>query len=149
MFVGSDTYSVDAKGRISIPTTYKKLLSTECKETFMLVRGLVSNIDVYPIDLWNSVVRPRIEQLDDYDVEQAAFKRMFLELAGVCELDGQSRLLVPRKLLDFAKIDKEVFILGQTAKIELWNPAIYKAQQGELSKSFAELAKQYLKPIPK
>lgn len=149
MFVGSDTYSVDAKGRINIPAIFKKLLNPECNDTFMLVRGLVANIDVYPIDLWNSEVKPRIDQLDDYDVEQAAFKRMFLELAGECTLDNQSRLLVPRRLLDFAHIEKEVFILGQGTKIEFWNPETYKSQQGEVTKSFADMAKQFLKPVPR
>jgi MraZ protein len=149
MFVGSDKYSVDAKGRINIPSSYKKLLSEECKDTFILVRGLVANIDVYPIDLWNSEVRPRIDQLDDYDVEQATLKRMFLELASECTLDSQSRLLVPRRLLEFAKIEKEVFIIGQDKKIEFWNPDTYAAQIGAVTKSFAELAKLYLKPISK
>lgn len=149
MFAGSDTYSVDAKGRINIPAPFKKLLNPECNDTFMLVRGLVANIDVYPIDLWNSNVKPRIDQLDDYDIEQAAFKRMFLELAAECVLDNQSRLLVPRRLLDFAHIEKEVFILGQSAKIEFWNPQTYKSQQSEVTKTFAQLAKEFLPPLPK
>jgi MraZ protein len=149
MFVGSDKYSVDAKGRISIPSSFKKLLSPECEDTFMMVRGLVVNIDIYPKDLWNSEVKPRIDQLDDYDDEHAAFKRMFLELAAECTLDTQSRLLVPKRLLDFAGIEKEVFILGQGAKIEFWNPETYKTQQGGVTKSFAEMAKQFLKPVPK
>jgi len=149
MFVGSYTYSVDVKGRISIPAKYKKVLSPECNDTFMMVRGLTTCIDVYPMDLWNNEVKPRIDQLDDYDVEQAAFKRMLLELADDYTLDSQSRLLVPKKLLEFAGIEKDVLVLGQNKKIEFWNPEIYKSQQNEVTKSFADLAKQVMKPIPK
>ena len=149
MFVGSYTYSVDAKGRVSIPAKYKKVLNQESNDTFMMVRGLTTCIDVYPMDLWNTEVKPRIDQLDDYDVEQAAFKRMLLELADDYTLDSQSRLLVPKKLLEFAGIEKDVLILGQNKKIEFWNPEIYKSQQNEVTKSFADLAKQVMKPIPK
>ena len=149
MFLGSYTYSVDVKGRISIPAKYKKCLNEEANETFIMTRGTVQCIDLYPHDYWLKVIKPRIDQLDDFDEEESAFKRLLLELADDYTLDQQSRLLVPKNLLEFAGIEKDVFVLGQNNKIELWNPKIYDAHKNEISKPFAELAKQVMRPRSK
>jgi len=147
MFIGSNKYSVDSKGRISFPAKYKKYLNQEANETFIMIRGNAQCIDVYPHDYWLKFIMPRIVRLDDFDPEESAFKRSLLELADDNMLDQQSRLLVPKNLLEFAEIEKEVFLLGQINKIELWNPEIYIAQKNDFPKPFAELAKQVMKPI--
>ena len=121
----------------------------EANETIIMTRGTVQCIDLYPNDYWVKVIKPRIDQLDDFDDEESAFKRLLLELADDYTLDQQSRLLVPKNLLEFAGIEKDVFVLGQNNKIELWNPIIYYAQKNEISKPFAELAKQVMRPRPK
>jgi len=149
MFIGSYTYSVDVKGRISIPAKYKKCLNQEANETFIMTRGTIKCIDLYPNDYWLKIIKPRIDLLDDFDYEESAFKRSLLELADDCTLDQQSRLLIPKKLLEFAGIEKDVFVLGQNNKIELWNPVIYEAHKNEIPKPFAELAKQVMRQRPK
>ncbi|MEK6552515.1 MAG: division/cell wall cluster transcriptional repressor MraZ, partial [Bacteroidota bacterium] len=65
------------------------------------------------------------------------------------KLDSQSRLLVPKNLLEFAGIEREVFILGQNKKIEIWNPDLYENQKKENTKPFAEIAKQIMQKKPK
>jgi MraZ protein len=144
MFLGSYKYSVDVKGRISIPSIYKKYVNESANETFVMTRGIVQCIDIYPQDFWKEEVLPRINQLDDFDSDEAAFKRMLLELAAEYKLDSQSRLLVPKNLLDFANIGKEVFVLGQNKKIEFWNPEVYELHKKEQTKPFAEIAKQIM-----
>jgi MraZ protein len=144
MFIGSFKYSVDAKGRLSIPANFKKYVTEAANETFVMTRGIVQCIDVYPQDFWREDVLTRINQLDDFNDEEASFKRMLLELAAENKLDSQSRLLVPKNLLEFAGIEKEVFILGQNKKIEIWNPDIYENQKKENTKPFAEIAKQIM-----
>lgn len=144
MFIGSFKYSVDAKGRISIPSIFKKYVNESANETFVMTRGIVQCIDIYPQDFWREEVLTRVNQLDDFDPEEAAFKRMLFELAAEYKLDSQTRLLVPKNLLEFAGIEREVFILGQNKKIEIWNPEIYEAHKKENSKPFAEIAKQVM-----
>ena len=144
MFIGSFKYSVDAKGRLSIPANFKKYVNEAANETFVMTRGIVQCIDVYPQDFWKDEVLSRINQLDDFNDEEASFKRMLLELAAENKLDSQSRLLVPKNLLEFAGIEKEVFILGQNKKIEIWNPDVYENQKKENTKPFAEIAKQIM-----
>jgi MraZ protein len=144
MFIGSFKYSVDAKGRISIPAKFKKVMKPEAKDTFVMTRSTVQCIDVYPYNYWEEKIKPRIDALDDFDIDEAAFKRFLFELATDQELDKQSRLFLPKSLLEFAGIDKEVLILGQNNKIEFWNPEIFETQKREFPKPFAELAKQVM-----
>ena len=144
MFIGSFKYSVDAKGRISIPAKFKKVLKPEAKDTFVMTRSTVQCIDVYPYNYWEEKIKPRIDALDDFNIDEAAFKRFLFELASDQELDKQSRLFLPKSLLEFAGIDKEVLILGQNNKIEFWNREIFETQKREFPKPFAELAKQVM-----
>lgn len=144
MFLGSFKYSVDAKGRISIPSRFRKYVTQDANDTFIITRGIVQCIDIYPQDFWKEDVLVRINQLDDFDPDESAFKRMLLELAAEDKLDSQSRLLVPKNLLEFAGIEKEVLILGQNKKIEIWNPDKYESHKKENSKPFAEIAKQVM-----
>lgn len=144
MFLGSFNYSIDAKGRLSIPARFKKYLNQEANETFVITRGLATCIDIYPLDYWKSEVLSRVDQLDDFNPEEASFKRLLLEYASEDKLDSQSRLLVPKNLVEFAKIEKEVFLLGQNKKIEVWNPSLYESGKKENSKSYVELAQQVM-----
>ncbi len=144
MFIGSFKYSVDTKGRISIPSIFKKYVNEAANETFVMTRGIVRCIDVYPQDFWKEEVLARVNQLDDFNEEEAAFKRMLFELAAEYKLDSQSRLFVPKNLLEFAGIEREVFILGQNKKIEIWNPEVYDSHKKENVKPFAEIAKSIM-----
>jgi MraZ protein len=149
MFIGSFKYSVDAKGRISIPSKFRKYVTQEANDTFIITRGIVQCIDIYPHDFWKEDVLVRLNQIDDFDSDESAFKRMLLELASEEKPDSQSRLLVPKNLLEFASIEKDVLVLGQFRKIEIWNPAVYEAHKKENSKPFAEIAKQVMQKKPR
>jgi MraZ protein len=101
------------------------------------------------LSYWEEKIKPRIDALDDFNDDEAAFKRFLFELATDQELDKQLRLFVPKNLLEFAGIEKDVLILGQNNKIEFWNPEIFELQKKEYPKPFAELAKQVMNNIKK
>lgn len=73
------------------------------------------------------------------------FIRMFLQEAAEDKLDTQARLLVPKSLIDYAGIQKDVFILGAVKKIEIWNPDIYEVYIKENLAQYAEIAKEVMK----
>jgi MraZ protein len=72
------------------------------------------------------------------------FLRMFLQQAAEDKLDTQSRLLIPKNLIEYAEISKEVLILGNIKKIELWNPKNYEDYLKTSELSFEEIAQQVL-----
>ncbi len=144
MFVGKHIYAVDAKGRVALPVKIKKYINPEAENTIFMTRGLVECIEVYPQDYWRTEIMSRIDQLDDFVPEEASFKRLFLENVSEDNLDGQSRILIPKNLLEYAGIEKEVLILGQDKKIELWNPEKYEKYKEEFNSSYIDSAKQVM-----
>lgn len=144
MFIGSFKYSVDSKGRVSIPAKLRKYLNPEANDTFILTRGTAKCIDIYPMDQWKELAANKLNQLNTFNPKEAMFVRMFLQEAAEDTLDSQSRLLIPKNLLDYAKIEKEAFILGAVKKIEIWNPAVYDDYLKDNMESYEEIAKDVM-----
>lgn len=124
-FKGSFTYTVDSKGRINIPAKMRKNLSPEANNSFVITRGFEPCIFVYPYDEWMKR-EAEISKLHQTDPKHRFFTRMLLQYATDAELDGQSRIILPKELMQYAKIENDVFILGAFDRIEVWNPDEYK-----------------------
>jgi len=148
MFIGSFKYSIDSKGRVSIPAKLRKSLNPEAKETFIMTRGTAKCIDLYPLDVWNELAYNQLNKLNTFQTKHSMFIRMFLNQAAEDKLDTQSRILIPRSLIEYAEIDKEVFILGVLKKIEIWNPEIYEQYIKENEALYEEIANEVMN-IPK
>ena len=144
MFLGSFYYSIDNKGRVSIPAKLRKYVNPAANDSFVLTRGTSQCIDVYPLDQWKEKIESKISKLNTFDPKQAMFLRMFLQEASEDTLDSQSRLLVPKNLVQYAAIEKEVLIMGVGKKIEIWNPDKYNQIIGENEDSFEEIAKEVM-----
>ena len=145
MFLGSYNYTVDAKGRVAIPAKLRKYVTPEANNTFIVTRGAGKYIDVYPMDYWKELTEEKLDALNSFNPKDMLFLRMFLEHAIEETLDGQSRLLLPKSLIQHAEIDKDVLILGAVKKIEIWNPAVYEAYIENSSTSYEEIAAEVMK----
>ncbi len=139
MFRGQYTYSVDSKGRLSIPAKLRRQLSPEANDTFVMTQGTVPCIDVYPMDQWQ-LFEQRLIGLNPFNPQEAKFIRLILQHAVEDTLDSQSRILIPPKLLEYANIEKEVLVLGALKKIELWNPDTYNVYLKQSSETYEEIA---------
>ncbi|MDR3609856.1 MAG: division/cell wall cluster transcriptional repressor MraZ [Ignavibacteriaceae bacterium] len=139
MFKGQYSYSVDAKGRISIPAKLRKHVSSECNDTFIMTQGTGKYIDIYPLDQWN-LLEAKLLNLNLFNPEHARFSRMLLQNAFDDTLDSQSRILIPQNLLSHAGITKEVLILGVSTKIELWDPSVYQNYLNSSEETFEQIA---------
>lgn len=139
MFRGQFTYSIDAKGRISIPAKLRKHVSAEANDTFVMTQGTSFCIDIYPLDQWIQF-EEKLHQLNPFNPDDAKFIRMVLQHAAEDQLDSQSRILIPSKLIDHAKIEKEVLILGALRKIEVWNPKVYEEYIQQSEETYEQIA---------
>ncbi len=144
MFKSSFKYSIDAKGRVSIPAKIRKFVNPEANDTFIMTRGTVKCIDVTPLDLWKEV-EEKLNKLNPYDPKNSFFLRMFLSEAYEDKLDSQGRLLIPRNLIEHAEIDREAFIIGINKKIEIWNPQNYEAYIKNIEFSYEEIAQNAMR----
>jgi MraZ protein len=143
-FKGSHEYSVDSKGRINIPARLRKYVSPEANDTFIVTRGYEKCLFVYPLDEWNKLEQS-IRDLSPTNPQHRFFMRTLLELATESQLDGQSRITIPRELLQFAGIENDVLILGVLERIELWNPRIYQDYLKAQADTYEHVAQNVLR----
>ncbi|HET6272470.1 MAG TPA: division/cell wall cluster transcriptional repressor MraZ [Bacteroidota bacterium] len=140
-FKGSYNYSVDSKGRINIPAKLRKYVSAEANDTFVITRGFEKCLSVYPLDEWNSLERS-IRQLSPSNPQHRYFTRTLLQYATESQLDGQSRIAVPKELLQFGGIQDQVLILGVLERIELWNPRDHDEYLKTQAESYENVAQK-------
>jgi len=126
-FKGQAHYTVDAKGRVAIPTKMRYVLQPEAQNTFTLTRGFEQCIFLYPLNIWQ-VMEDEIGKLSNYNRDARAFKRRIMMWAEEVTLDAQGRLKIPRTLIKHAEITtgKQALILGAHDHIEIWNPDVFQ-----------------------
>jgi MraZ protein len=132
-------YSVDDKGRVSLPAKLRKYVSPEAGDTFVVTRGFEKCLFVYPIDEWNKL-ESNLRNLSSYDPQHRRFIRAILELAQESQIDSQARISIPPELREYASIQNEVRIIGTLDKIELWNPKIYEEYKNSQPESYESIA---------
>jgi MraZ protein len=139
MFRGQFFYSIDDKGRLAIPAKLRKQISPEAKDTFVMIKGFSRCIDLYPMDEWQKI-EEKLLQLNLFNEQHTKFLRMLSSYASDDKMDSQARILIPRKLLDYAEIEKEVIILGALKKIEVWNPKNFEEYLNSSPETYEEIA---------
>lgn len=138
-FKGQETYSIDTKGRVNIPVKMRKSLSPDANDTFAITRGLDKCITAYPIDEWKKY-EEKFANLNQYDEKNRYFLRMLLMWSEEVALDGQQRISLPRKLLDFAGIEGKVMIVGMGDHIEFWNPEEFESYLNKYNEPYEKVA---------
>ena len=120
-FIGDYTVRLDSKGRLSFPAAFKKQIREAVQEGFVLKRDVFEHcLIMYPMEEWekqNKIIRTRT---NPYNKEHARFLRMFFSGTAEVSLDANNRMLIPKRLLDYAKVKGEVVMAGQSGKIEIW-----------------------------
>ncbi len=140
MFLGSFKYSIDSKGRVSLPAKLRKAVNPDANDTFVMTRGLEKCIEVHPKDMWAENIEARLNMLNSFNKNHTAFLRRYLEKAAEDTLDSQARLSIPQNLIEYAGIKKEVMIIGMNKNIEFWDPEEYEKYLESQELSFEELA---------
>lgn len=144
-FIGEYTCKVDVKGRIMFPSALKKQMTQGSEERFVVKRDVFEKcLIIYPIAEWerqNKIIRSKT---NPYHQEHNRFLRMFYQGTAEIILDGSNRMLIPKRLLDYADIDNEVVLAGQYGKIEIWAKERYR-KVSETTDDFAILAEKIMK----
>jgi len=143
-FIGDYTCKMDSKGRITLPSAFKKQMKESIHDGFVLKRDVFDEcLILYPMKEWerqNDLIRSKT---NPYNKEHSRFLRMFFSGTAEVQPDSNSRILIPKKLMDYAGIDGEVVMAGQYGKIEIWSANTY----GSISKAdeeFANMAEKIL-----
>ena len=116
MFIGEYQHSIDAKGRIIIPSKFREELGHE----FILTKGLDDCLFIYSKEEWKKF-ESKLADLPIASKEARSFVRYFFSGAVECEIDKQGRLTIPPHLREHAKIDKELVTIGVMSRVEVWS----------------------------
>ncbi|WP_105614972.1 division/cell wall cluster transcriptional repressor MraZ [Vallitalea okinawensis] len=116
MFIGEYKHTVDTKGRLIIPSKFREQLG----ENFIITKGLDECLFVYPIDEWKAF-ESKLKTLPLSNKNARKFVRFFLAGARECEIDKQGRTLLAANLREYATIEKEVFLIGVSNRVEIWS----------------------------
>ena len=135
---------LDAKGRLILPSRIKSQVPTEGSSEFVIRKGFELCLILNPMVEFRKVFE-KISTLNEFNTEHRKLQRNFLSGVMVVELDGNGRLLIPKSLLTYAEIDKEVILIGTGNKVELWNPTAYNNQKISDAVELSQLAEKYLK----
>ncbi len=142
-FKGSYTYSVDSKGRVNLPAKLRKYISPEANDTFVVTRGFERCLFLYPLDEWNTL-EESIRDLSPANSQHRFITRTLLQYATETQLDGQSRVTIPKELMQFAGIEDQVLIVGVLERIEIWDPKEYEAYMKSQTDTYENVAQTVL-----
>lgn len=143
-FLGEYESTIDAKGRFLLPSGFKKQLPEGEKMIFVLNRGFEKCLTLYPMQSWEPLFR-EISQLNDFDPKVREFRRYFLNGANQVEPDTAGRILLPKNLIDYAGLGKDIVLNAAVNKIEIWDKTKYQQFFDSMSpEDFSSLANQVM-----
>lgn len=142
MFRGRFENTIDIKGRISVPSKFREVLSANYDD-----RLIITNFDGclwgYPYKEWQ-VIEEKVSALPQFKAEVRAFQRAFVSAAIECPIDKQGRTLIPPSLREYAGIEREVVFVGMVKRIEIWAKnrwlKEFEKSQEKIAESIEELA---------
>ena len=127
MFQGASSLSLDAKGRLSVPTRHRDVLSATAAGQLTITKHPHGCLMVFPRPEWEKF-RERIAQLP---MSAQWWKRIFLGNAMDVDMDGTGRVLVSPELRQAAGLTRDVMLLGMGQHFELWDKTTYEATEAE------------------
>ncbi len=131
MFRGATQLSMDAKGRLAVPAKYRDALTAGGAGEVVLTAHPHRCLILYPKEAWTPI-EAKLTSLSSFNPQISAIQRMIVGQADVLSLDGAGRLLVSAVLRKFAKLDKEVMLVGQGSHFELWDVMAWDQQLEKL-----------------
>ncbi len=127
MFQGATALNLDAKGRLAIPARHRDALAVDNGQIVLTAHPHGCCL-VYPVPAWIPI-RDQVLAAPGLDPQSAMFKRLLVGFAQDETLDAAGRVLVAPSLRKFAKLDKQVWLIGQGTHFELWSDEGWEKQQ--------------------
>lgn len=134
MLYGEYEHTLDAKGRLTMPSRFRD----ELGEKFMLTRGTNGCLFIFPAAEWASFSE-KLRLIPTTDQVAQQFLRLLFAGACECETDKQGRILLPLKLRQHAGIEKDAVIIGAFNRAEIWSREGWEAYSREASESFDDV----------
>ncbi|HSN38642.1 MAG TPA: division/cell wall cluster transcriptional repressor MraZ [Burkholderiales bacterium] len=120
MFRGVAQLNLDNKGRLAVPARYRDALVERCGGHLVITADADRCLLVYPLPDWE-LIQQKLEGLSNLDPRVRELQRRLIGFAVDVDMDGAGRVLISPALRQFAQLEKNVVLVGQGRKFELWN----------------------------
>jgi MraZ protein len=120
VFRGATKVTLDAKGRLAIPTRYRERIQARCEGQLVTTVDRDYCLLIYPFPEWEEIER-KLMRLPTLDQKARRLQRLMVGHATEVEMDGHGRILLSRELREFAGLDRQAVLIGQGNRFELWD----------------------------
>ncbi len=142
--IGTYECKVDAKGRLMVPSALKKQLAPMMQDGFVIKRAVFQHcLELYPMEEWNKLMK-KMNGLNRFKKKNNDFIRRFTAGVKTVEVDTNGRLLIPKDLVGFAGIEKEIVLSSAINIVEIWDKDKYEQALDASSDDFADLAEEVM-----
>lgn len=130
MFRGATKVTLDAKGRLAIPTRYRERIAARSDGQMVATVDRDHCLLLYPLPDWEELER-KLVRLPSLNKQARRLQRLMVGYATELELDGSGRVLLSRELRDFGGLERTAILIGQGNKFELWDEASWNEKRDE------------------
>ena len=130
MFRGANKLTLDAKGRLAMPTRYRERLQERCGGKLVVTVDKDQCLLIYPFPDWEDLER-KLMKLPSLNPQARRLQRLMVGHATELDLDGSGRILMPPSLREYALMSRDVMLIGQGLRFELWDEARWNERRTE------------------
>lgn len=142
--IGTYECKADDKGRLMLPSALKKQLSPVMQNGFVLKRAVFQPcLELYPMEEWEKLMQ-KVNKLNRFKKKNNDFIRRFTAGVKFVEVDASGRLLVPKDLIAFSEISKDVVVASSIDILEIWDKDKYEQAINDATLDFADLAEEVM-----
>ena len=142
--IGTYECKIDVKGRVLIPSSLKKQMSSVLSKGFVLKRAVFQNcLELYPINEWEELIK-RVNSLNRFKKKNNDVIRRFTAGVKFIEVDNNNRILIPKDLIEFSNIKRDIVFSSSVNIIEIWDKDKYENAIVDSREDFAKLAEEVM-----
>ena len=130
MFRGVSKVTLDAKGRLAIPSRYRERLESRSEGHLIVTVDRDYCLLIYPLPDWEDIEQ-KLTRLPSLNKDARQLQRLMLGYSAELEMDSHGRILLPRELREFASLVRRATLIGQGKKFELWDEDNWSARRDE------------------
>ncbi len=135
---------LDAKGRVALPSAFKKQLGSATQEPFIIKRSIFQEcLEIHSSEQWNEI-SVKLNRLNRFVKKNNDFIRMFIAGMKIIDLDGSGRLQLSKDQIQFAQLDKDIVLVATGKLIEVWDKNKYEAVANPNYDDLANLAEEVM-----
>ncbi len=135
MFLGEFQHTLDTKGRVSLPARFRN----EMTARIVVSKGMEGSLYVFPAENFEESIE-RLLESNEFDPKVRKVRRFFMSGATDVEIDSAGRMTIPPHLREYAKLEKEVAVIGNGDRIELWDSGEWERYNSETTEHIEDLA---------